>query len=544
MSFDFSTLITDRTQADVDRAKAIAAKIRAGAASASELAEFHSCAMKGAYNYTDLNRVTAAMDALKARLEGYGYSVPGYQRIKIPHPTAGGSRLPAGYIELAWIQSTGTQFVNSDFKPNQNTRVVMDAYMTAESLPSFFYGSRNSSYTVNYGLLVNSSGVRSTYNASTLTMSGASIYERARIDQNKNVCSVNDVTVTNTTGTFQSEFPLFLFASNEAGTAKYFGFIRMYSCQIYDNGTLVRDYVPCINPDGEVGLYDLVTESFFGNSGTDAFIAGDVVTVSSKSVSMTNLVADGSFENVSANWYVWLAEPTDTAQAKDGAQSLKLGGNALALTKSTIPITVGHKYYGREYIKTSGELTADYCCFEVIGDTDNGEHTFVFGWNRGNFPNWTAISNVIAVEDAPSSSYGLLTLTVNGSVDAWVDSIVLVDLTESFGAGFEPDKEWCDKYIPFFEGTKVIELPPRYEWKEYDAPTTGQMTVYLLNVSIIRSVLAVMETTPEVPADMVDLMVQEANDIEVILLDVYRQLNIMATTFIPCGEALCGGDNL
>lgn len=82
MSFDFSTLVTDRTQADVNRVKQIAEKIKNGTASESELAEFNSAAMKGAYNYTDLNRVTAAMEALKAKLEGYGYAVPGYQYIE------------------------------------------------------------------------------------------------------------------------------------------------------------------------------------------------------------------------------------------------------------------------------------------------------------------------------------------------------------------------------------------------------------------------------------------------------------------------------
>ena len=83
MSFDFTTLITDRTQADVNRVKQIAEKIENGTASESELAEFNSAAIKGAYNYTDLNRVTAAMEALKAKLEGYGYAVPGYQVVPI-----------------------------------------------------------------------------------------------------------------------------------------------------------------------------------------------------------------------------------------------------------------------------------------------------------------------------------------------------------------------------------------------------------------------------------------------------------------------------
>lgn len=112
MSFDFSTLVTGRTQADVNRVKQIAEKIKNGTASESELAEFNGAAMKGAYNYTDLNRVTAAMEALKAKLEGYGYAVPGYQKIKIPHPSAGGgSRLPEGYTELAWIEKIGRAHV-------------------------------------------------------------------------------------------------------------------------------------------------------------------------------------------------------------------------------------------------------------------------------------------------------------------------------------------------------------------------------------------------------------------------------------------------
>ena len=86
MSFDFSSLITDRTQADVSRVQELASKIRSGTASESELAEFNSAAMKGAYNHTDLNRVTAAMESLKAKIESYGYSVPGYKRIEIQHP--------------------------------------------------------------------------------------------------------------------------------------------------------------------------------------------------------------------------------------------------------------------------------------------------------------------------------------------------------------------------------------------------------------------------------------------------------------------------
>lgn len=60
-------LITDRTQADVNRVKTIAAKAKAGTWTAAEQAEWLR-GMKGAYNYTDFNRVESAVKELAAIL--------------------------------------------------------------------------------------------------------------------------------------------------------------------------------------------------------------------------------------------------------------------------------------------------------------------------------------------------------------------------------------------------------------------------------------------------------------------------------------------
>lgn len=54
---------------------------------------------------------------------------------------------------------------------------------------------------------------------------------------------------------------------------------KLYSCQFYDNGTLVRDYVPCVTSDGEIGLWDMVEDKFYGNAGTGTFVAGPDVIV-------------------------------------------------------------------------------------------------------------------------------------------------------------------------------------------------------------------------------------------------------------------------
>ena len=56
-------LIFNRTQADVDRVKEIAAKGKAGTWTAQEQAEWLA-GMRGSYNYTDWNRVEAAVAEL------------------------------------------------------------------------------------------------------------------------------------------------------------------------------------------------------------------------------------------------------------------------------------------------------------------------------------------------------------------------------------------------------------------------------------------------------------------------------------------------
>lgn len=74
------TLITDRTQADVNRASALNAKGYDNM-TAAEKAEWDSN-LKGSYNASDLNRVGEACDYVANRLHQYGYAVDVQ---KIPH---------------------------------------------------------------------------------------------------------------------------------------------------------------------------------------------------------------------------------------------------------------------------------------------------------------------------------------------------------------------------------------------------------------------------------------------------------------------------
>lgn len=60
---------------------------------------------------------------------------------------------------------------------------------------------------------------------------------------------------------------------------------KLYSCQIYDNDKLVRDFVPCKAKDGSIGVYDKKNGMFYPNLGTSELTAGEEVgTITSENV--------------------------------------------------------------------------------------------------------------------------------------------------------------------------------------------------------------------------------------------------------------------
>lgn len=187
--------------------------------------------------------------------------------------------LPKGYKRLEYIQSSGTQYTDSLFKPNQNTRVVMDCELItgANNMTAFGAWTSSKNNALIYIALTDKTRGYMYYGTQEgyVSMNAGG---RHTVDANKNVWSIDGTVVyTFTAQTFSCSYPLMLFAYNSGGTANQHATMILYSCQIYDNGTLVRDYIPCRNANSEIGLWDAVNEVFYGNAGTGTFTAGPVV---------------------------------------------------------------------------------------------------------------------------------------------------------------------------------------------------------------------------------------------------------------------------
>lgn len=192
----------------------------------------------------------------------------------------GGGPIPSQVNFVNYIESTGTQYIDTGYYPKWNTRVVADVQMTTYSAIRAAFGCRNdNSSTASLAFMAFQTGtnkMRSDYFGSslTLTLSGTTD-QRLTIDKNKNVMTVGGVSVTNTAKTSgESTYTMLLFSYHNSASVGNMTSMKLYSCQIYEGDVLVHDYKPCFDPNGVACLYDLVNEEYVYNSGTGDFIAG------------------------------------------------------------------------------------------------------------------------------------------------------------------------------------------------------------------------------------------------------------------------------
>lgn len=177
-----------------------------------------------------------------------------------------------GYDIMEYARSSTETYIDTEFTPNQDSRVTMEMQKLSNTTttPQYIFCSR---YTAmpGYGLLkpAQESRWRDVYarerpflaNSET----GASITQRMIVDKNKNVTYIGHGTVNHTYTNFVTPNTMALYGCFKDGDGNMYYSIDMdlYWCRIYDNGVLIRNYYPARRKsDNAVGLYDFVNNTF------------------------------------------------------------------------------------------------------------------------------------------------------------------------------------------------------------------------------------------------------------------------------------------
>ena len=216
--------------------------------------------------------------------------------------------LPSGYTSVDYIESSGTQYIDTGYKHNTSKtsyelnisidtlsnpfNTLFGARTTYNNSDAYYLGVKNdySTFGCIGGNHQNSIGWNVSvgtkyniiYNATGLIVDGTTY---SMPSQSNTTCSYNDC----------------IFALNEAGTIKEQIKCKLYSFVIKEDGKLVRYFVPCLNSNNEVGLYDLVNDTFYTNQGTGVFTYGTTSSIPNPDIPIPINVVSGDNEIVVGN---------------------------------------------------------------------------------------------------------------------------------------------------------------------------------------------------------------------------------------------------
>lgn len=216
------------------------------------------------------------------------------------YASAGRSDVPSIYEQLSYLESTGTQYINPDIKINS----IYGCDIKYQST-----GKANSSYGLD-GIIGCNGAVKATDGTNCDlkiwfsygqhgTRISTSFRNTTGKGYNNNIISFDDyyATINNiqwkTDGTIwhngenvakvdgpyeaRKDYNIFVFCANPGETTanKFYSKTRIYYSKFCaQDGTLLRDLVPCKRiSDGVLGMYDVVSDTFFTNKGTGTFLS-------------------------------------------------------------------------------------------------------------------------------------------------------------------------------------------------------------------------------------------------------------------------------
>ena len=222
--------------------------------------------------------------------------------------TADVREVPADYSPLEYIEGTGTQYIDTGYRPTPTTRTIIDFQFTARGSQYRVFGLEYSN--LYYSMYQNGSG-NWAYTCQDSSGSWTQISPAKTTDANRHVFDFNFAdasdlrcltidggAISSATGLVGTRSKvgsgsLSLGAAHTGATS--FGNIskhRIYFCQMYEGGVVVRDFVPVKRKsDGVSGLYDFVEGEFHASAGTGAYVAGPGISLSASEVIANNALA-------------------------------------------------------------------------------------------------------------------------------------------------------------------------------------------------------------------------------------------------------------
>ena len=181
--------------------------------------------------------------------------------------------LPAEYQQVEYIESTGTQYINTNILMTDATQNKMQfALQVTDTTKGFNQNIGSNGYLGMYQINTNNLYFR---------IFGVDIQA---LDTQKHIVEItrglieryfifDGVRIDREIAAKSNTIKQFLFSNDSSITLR--GSHKLFYCKLYQDDILVRDFIPCYRKsDNEIGMYDVVNDVFYTNNGTGTFLKG------------------------------------------------------------------------------------------------------------------------------------------------------------------------------------------------------------------------------------------------------------------------------
>ena len=414
-------------------------------------------------------------------------------------------RLPTGYTQLEYIESSGAQCINAvvsfDASVYNQLKLEYDMQILSSNGANAWAVAGTGGQIENIFYVGTQGGVL-WYGNGTTDISTGIPYDYSRqtwiLDAYNGVFSVGSLAnIYYTPNRPSISLDIYLFAYRSANG--YVGHkARLYRAKISNGGVLIRDFIPCISLSGEIGLYDLVNSQFYKNAGTGAFAAGPEIKLDIDTPGGFRILEQDNETAV----LVW--EPVPSA---DGYRLYRNGILVQDTKKTQVQIAVGRFF------------VADFAVTAYIDDLESSR----------------ALLRVCSSPVADPLPYLIFTRTKKDVISR--NALGTYNATD-----LNRVSETCN-YIRNVFTTYGYNVPEilRTDWKDTDIPWKSDMEKYIRVIRTLSGLVRFMPVLPDLPQTMERFGFGSANAIEEMLYHLGDTAEKIPSTWVPCGTVFCGG---
>lgn len=181
------------------------------------------------------------------------------------------------YTRIEYIQSTGTQYIDTGYLPVENTQFEIDLKDSNKSSYESYFGTTKP--RLFRSSVSNNNLEYSCYNTSKIFSCDLSS-RRILILNSTGIYDENMNLIDSSGGEYiltGDDKAILIFLSRYNGNPDKYGVYYLYGFKIYEGNVLKRNFIPVLDENNVACLYDMVEKKYYYNAGSGTFNAGQVI---------------------------------------------------------------------------------------------------------------------------------------------------------------------------------------------------------------------------------------------------------------------------